>query len=315
MKRFIKKLLAFSFLILALLITLQLLLSFKIKGKTIYGQDNLDQTANINADVVFLGSSRCWKHFDPVFFDTTFHVKSANLGVDGHEELTMMIVRFKNYLSKNLPPKFVVINIDPVCVGGSFEKLESVTMKNFYAGYAFMPDEKNLDVLNYFEFNFYERNIPLYAAFKYNIITDCFRRHPMATNYLKYGYDRRDETWDTLSHPIGSIQKYPFDSTQERGVVWALDSLKKLCIQNNSKLLCIQTPFYKIVDCQVSTPRITQMCAREKIPFIDTNIPAISDSLGNFWDDFHLNTTGVRKLNNTLSKDSVFVSFLDVNKR
>jgi hypothetical protein len=309
MKRFIKKLLAFSFTILAILTVLQLLLSFKIKGKTLYGQDNLDQTANINADAVFLGSSRCWKHFDPIFFDSTFHIKSANLGVDGHPELTMAIVRLQNYLSKNKPPKFVVLNMDPINCSGSFDNSEFFTVKNAFARYAFMPEKNNQPFLNYFKFNFFERTVPLLAFFKYNIVIDCFVNHADAANYLKYGYDKQDEHWDTVAVPL-QPQKFDFNSVQEKSVVWALDSLKKLCTQNNTKLICIQTPLYKVLDCSVSTPRIAKLCATEQIPFIDANIASINDNINNFYNHEHLNSTGVCKLNDFFAKDSVLISLL-----
>lgn len=139
MHRFIKKIVLFVFVCLAPLALIQAIVSYRIKDRILYVSDNLDQTVNINADLVFLGSSRCCSHFDPVFFDTTFHLKSANIGVDGHSELTMTIIRFKNYLSKNKAPKFVIVNFDPLVDAGSLQKLPTCSKSHGTPGMPSCP--------------------------------------------------------------------------------------------------------------------------------------------------------------------------------
>src|SRR4051812_7370810 len=172
MSVFIKRMLLFLLSVILLITILQAIISIRISGKTVNGHDNLETTSNINADLVFLGSSRCWDHFDPKFFDTTYHLKSLNIGVDGHSEISMAIVRLKDYLSRNKPPQKAVLSFDPFMSGGSNYNTNFVHKDNF-ARYAFLPSKKDLLIIDYFHFNFYERYIPLYAMFKYKRIADA----------------------------------------------------------------------------------------------------------------------------------------------
>jgi hypothetical protein len=311
MKRFIKKIILFAFICLAPLTLVQVIVSYRIRDRILYGSDNLDQTSNINADLVFLGSSRCCSHFDPAFFDTNFHLKSANIGVDGHSELAMAIIRFKNYLSKNKAPKFVIINFDPLCDAGSFTNTTNLFEKPWYARYAFMPGKNNLPFVNYFKFDAVEKYVPLYALCKYKILKDCFTiTEPTAQ--AKFGYNRHDEPWDTIDNPISSIGKKSFiNSSSEKSTASMLDSLNRLCLENHSKLLCIQTPMYKAVWDSAAFVQTRKICSDLNIPYIDANASAIGNDIENFYNVFHMNTNGVRKMNTILAADSTLTSFLD----
>src|SRR6187431_1121144 len=105
MKQFLKNTILFAMLLIGIVFLIQIAISFRIKGKTVTGYDTLEQTSNVNADLVFMGSSRCWAHLDPKFFEENYHLKSVNIGMNGHSDLMASTLRLENYLAKNKAPK------------------------------------------------------------------------------------------------------------------------------------------------------------------------------------------------------------------
>lgn len=288
---------------------IQLIISLRISGKMIRGHDNLEQTSNKNADLVFLGSSRCWAHFDPHFFDSAFNMKSINLGVDGHSEVSMVITRLKDYLTRNKPPRFAIFNFDPFLSSGSETHNTNFVFKNDFARYSFFPKKKNLPVLNYFQFDLYEKYIPLYSVFKYKLLNDCLFSEN-TSNYIKNGYEVHDENWDTIKKPVTDIMKTFFlPKDQVPALTNSLDELNKLCANNNIKLLCIQTPVYKVIYDEEAFKNTRSICRTLGIPFIDANKENMRNNINFFYNSNHLNKKGVGEMNRFLSSDSLLVSF------
>jgi hypothetical protein len=310
MKKFIKNITSFSILAITLIYIIQIIISLKIKGKIIMGHDNLEQASNINADLVFIGSSRCWVHFDPFFFDTTFNLKSVNIGVDGHSEISMAIVRLSDYLSRNKTPKFVIFSFDPLIYAGSFKNNTNYVHKNAFAKYAFFPSKKNLPIVDFFQFNLYEKYIPLYAILKYKNLSFILSSD-YTNDWTKFRYEMHQERWDTTKIPVTDIIKKAYFKKSEVGLISkALDSLKKLCQVNNAQLLCIQTPVYKIAQDDSSFSETKNICFNLNIPFIDANKEYIRNNISYFYNSDHLNKLGVDQLNNLLKNDTLLKSFL-----
>ena len=307
MKTFIKNTIIFSLFIIFVGILLQVVISLKIRNESLNEIDNLEQTANVNADLVFLGSSRSWVHFEPSFFDKTFKIQSVNIGVNGHTEIAMAILRLKNYLSKNNPPKFAVLSFDPFVNAGSEKNNSNFCDKNIYARYSFFPDKKNLDFVNYFKFDSSEKYIPLYALFKYKILDDCLSKPQKYSSDCNHIVDKK---WDTIHNPITSRMKENcFPKTQMENVTNSLSELNKLCKKNNIKLLCIQTPVYKSIYDETAFENTTVICKNLNIPFIDINIKPLRNNINYFYSPTHLNKVGVIQMNQLLKKDSTLISF------
>lgn len=309
MKRFIKRLLIFISFTIIIVIVSQIIISIRISGKMVKGSDNLGKTSNINADLVFLGSSRCWVHFDPHFFDTTYNLKSVNLGVDGHSEMSMAIVRLQTYLLKNKPPKFVVLSFDPLMYSGDFINNSNFSHKDDFATYAFMTNKDNLLLVDYFNFTKFEKYLPLYAVFKYQLLLNSIFLNN--NNRFKLtGYQHNTGTWDiALNPPPKKIEDHIFEQDKIANITNALDSLKKLCFKNKIKLMCIQTPIYKI---NLDNPKFItakDICNNLNIPFINANKDFISNNINCFYNTNHLNVFGVNQMNTFLKQDSALADF------
>lgn len=301
---------AFVFFSAILLIVLQVVISFRIKGKTVRGHDNLEQTADLNANLVFLGSSRCWSHFDPVFFDSVFHLKCVNIGVDGHSEISMAIIRLNDYLSRNKTPEYAIMSFDPFINPGSQTNNRNFVHKDDFARYAFLPNKKDQPIVNYFRFSFGEKYIPLYAIFKYKMLKDCITLKN-TDNYMQYGYERHDENWDTIASPVtDSTKKFYFDDSDIGDISKALGTLNRLCMKNHIKLICLQTPVYSSCYNELKFSTTRMICESNHIPFIDVNKEEIRNNIGFFYNSNHLNTKGIAKMNSLLRNDPQLNAFL-----
>ena len=313
MRKFLKNIACFGMLLLFAVTTVQLGISFKIKYKNLRANDNLEQTSNVNADLVLIGSSRAWAHFDPAFFDSIFQVKAVNIGVSGHSEIPLAVIRLKNYLESNKPPKFAIFNFDPFASADFGNTKDNFVLKNDYARYAFLPEAKDVPLLDYFKFTTAEKYVPLYAIFKYKLLEDCI--FPKKENYYtRYGYEKNDENWDTIAKPVTAVmKKHFFKETEVPEITKALSELKTLCDEKNIHLLCIQTPVYKVVYNKEVFSGTKNIAAKLQIPFVDANVAYIRNDIRFFYNSNHLNTKGVNALNGLLEKDSLVRKFFKTN--
>ena len=309
MKAFIKNTVRFSLFVIFIAFLLQAIISLKIRNESLNEIDNLEQTANVNADLVFLGSSRCWVQFDPSFFDKHFKIKSVNIGINGHSELAITILRLKNYLSKNKPPKFAIFSFDPLMSAESEADNSNFCDKDIYARYSFFPNKENLDFVNYFKFDPSEKYIPLYALFKYKMLDDCLSETQEYNRDCNHIVDRK---WDTIYNPITDrVKEYYFPKTQMENVTNSLGELNRLCQKNNIKLLCIQTPVYKAIYDESAFKNTAVICKRLNIPFIDINTEFFRNNITYFYSPTHLNKDGVEQMNQLFKKEATLLSFLN----
>ena len=312
MKKFLKNSALFLTFTIVIICLLQAAISLRIKNKTVTGYDNWDTTSNANADLVLLGSSRCWAHFDPTFFKENYHLKTVNIGVNGHSELTASILRLENYLAKNKAPKFAILSFDPLTTSGSFDDNNNFTNKDNYARFAFMPSEENHDLVAYFKFDVYEKFIPLYALFKYRLFQDCITLKN--SNIFKEGFEQNDEKWDTIKYPVSDVMKKHFvKSTEINAVKKRLNALKLLCQKNKIQLIGIQTPVYKILYNQGLFDKSAEICKSVGIPFIDVSTSPIRYNIANFYNSTHLNKNGIIEMNKLLKNETELNTIFKIN--
>lgn len=312
MKQFFKNSALFALLLIGITLLIQIAVSYRIKGKTVTGYDTLELTSNGNADLVFMGSSRCWAHFDPHFFEETFQLKSVNIGMNGHSDLMASRLRLQNYLAKNKAPKFVLLNIDPFISAGSLEHNTKMVNKNDYARFAFFPKKEDQLFMDYFQFDTAERYIPLYALFKYQLFIDCLTLNK--SNAFPRGFELNDEQWDTIKYPISDInKKYFFKSNELPSITQALQELYDLCRKNNICLIAIETPVYQITYDAVAFERPKTICQKLNIPFIHANYESIRNKTDFFYNAIHLNKKGVQEMNKRLKNEKELNTILKIN--
>ena len=311
MKIFLIKVILVSVFTFLLILLLQIVLFLRTNKKLRTGHDNLDITTDVNSELVLMGSSRCRSHFDPVFFENEFNLKSINIGVDGHSELSMIYVRLMDYLKNNSPPKYAILSIDPFTSAGDISKKSANTVnKDAFARYAYAPLNDDWETINYLGFNTWEKYVPLYAIFKYKQLSNSLYQNN-SEQYLKYGYDRHDNYWNILKNPVNNEMQNNYQiSRQSSKVKKALSQLNDLCSAKGIKLICIQTPVYKSIFDRNSFNIAKTICADLDITYIDANYNSIRIEIKNFYNSNHLNLNGVTEMNNKLKGEQKLIKVL-----
>ena len=84
MKKFLYKILLFTFLVLVCAFGLDFFLSYRLRQNKnrMYAAWNQVYNDSISYDLVINGSSRAWTQYNPVIIDSILGVNSFNLGID-----------------------------------------------------------------------------------------------------------------------------------------------------------------------------------------------------------------------------------------
>jgi hypothetical protein len=315
MRHFLIRLVGFGIILLLVALGLQLLLDLRIRSRSVTGHDNLGLTGDAYNELVFLGSSRCYAQFSPSLFEKALGIHAANLGIDGHSELTMHFLRLENYLAGNAPPKIAVLNFDPLIAAGSLDSNSNFVGKDHFARYAFLPSAANAPILRYFGFNWIERDIPLYAILRYQLFEDCITL-PYDKAWKTHRYNYNDAQWDTLSEPIAGqvgLRRFFFDTSAATigRIRTQLAGIDSLCRAHGTRLICVQTPVYKAVYDPVRFSYPEKICSDLRIPFFDLNKDALDDDVHNFYNADHLNTTGVARMTAELLSYPSFLHYFE----
>jgi hypothetical protein len=316
MKKFVVKMAAFIFILLVVSTLLQLAISYRIKNRTTTGHDNFHIIRGEKNDIVFLGSSRCLEHYDPRIFEDSLGIKAINLGVNGHSDMTMQIMRLQYYLVRNAPPKVAVLNFDPMTVPGAYSIDKNVFFieKNYFSRYAFLPQNEDDLIARYFRFNLAERYIPLYALMRYKLVYDCIRMNRLDA-WVRVGYEKHDESWDTLGNPPNRklfFDYYSFFKDRENNdtIKARLQVMRQLCDDHHIKLVCVQTPVNKAIYEKEAFDLPAKMCADLGITFIDIDEESIRNDMHNFANANHMNTKGVQATMKLLVKNKDIIAAL-----
>lgn len=74
--------------------------------------NDIHNRSNLDNDLVLIGASSCWAHYNPRVMDSILNISTYNLGIDGHPWYPCQPLRYDTYSRYTLTPKYVVINID-----------------------------------------------------------------------------------------------------------------------------------------------------------------------------------------------------------
>jgi hypothetical protein len=295
-------------------LTVQLAISAHIKGKTISGHDHLTVYSGRKFDVLFLGSSRTADHFIPRVFQEQLGLSSLNMGGIGHADIPNFILKWKYFLLCHPAPRYVVMNLDLATVDGPLEFSENrnYVAKHYFSRYAFISEEHNIMVNDYFGFNITERYMPLYAILRYKMFANCITQKD-GKEWMKNGYLAQTGVWkyDPTNTADVMYRQYADTFTMRyHQIKEQLSHLNKLCMTNGAKLICVNTPLYHKAFLNRGFELPGKMCAELNIPFIDMHAHAMTENVQYFSDVQHLNSKGADIFCKQLCADSTFLKWL-----
>lgn len=313
MKRFLLRILKFSIISYILLWCMQLSVDYGLRQSkdALYYDWNKANDGDINADIVFFGSSRALKHFDPKIFDTRLDVYSYNLGENG-VPFDIQTVKRNVYLNNNTLPKLLVFNVDL----GSLAKGKELFKKQQYLPFYTLG---NAQCLSEFDDNIWlEYMMPMY---KYRENLDLIKMSFLAyletnkDNVQTYkGYHGSNQSWNGKFEERKKIlngKGFDYSHVDFKDRTLFFRNLLEELNRYNTEVLFVWAPEY--IERQelegelfVKAKKMVEEEIRrfESVRFLDFTNDTICNSKTYFYDSYHLNKNGATIFSNQLA-DSI----------
>lgn len=309
-KLFLKKALLFVGLPLLVLSSLQFFADRGLRRSCsfLYTEWNDLVNGRINADLLVLGSSRAWVHVSPRVLDSSFHLNSYNLGLDGYNFL-MQNYRFKLYLEHNKKPAYIIQTLETNSLA------RRTTLLNYQQFIPYLNEPLVREAVGYYKgMDFKDMYIP---GYKYRSDADTamlglrtyFSGDQGACVNTKYkGFLSSDESWDgeferfVAGHPKGIREKV--DSL----TLHRFDAFLSFCAAQKIRVILVYPPEYHgirpyILNRDSIIGIYSSFATRYRLPFLDYSADSLCFDKSNFYNSQHLNTRGVNRFNSLLAKD------------
>ncbi len=296
MKRFLLKIISFTFLVLCLMSILDICISSHLRTNTarIFAGLNYVYNDSTYHDVIINGNSRARVQYNPKILDTILHVNSFNLGIDG-SNINRQIPKFNKYAEKHGYPKCLIQNIDLFTMNPTFGY-----EREQYFPYFFYDRGLLNDVDRYENFSFMEKTIPgyRYVGFIQSVLTK------MEYVHLYKGYEAKESHWNgALFAEISEID-YNYDSV----LLNKFNTFIEEVILQGTKVIFVYAPIYNKVNtkcCNINEMHQMYQNVANKfdIPILDYNdIPMCYDTTY-FYNATHLNRMGAELFTTKLAHD------------
>lgn len=322
MKQFIVKCCKVGFLFYLLLWLIQIVIDTGLRQSeddTYYNWNKL-YNGEINADILFLGSSRTLKHYNPQIFDEKLNVYSYNLGSNG-SAFDIQKIKRNAYLRNNSKPELIVLNVD---IGSLSKSSEIYNKKQFLPYYSLKnyKDMSNIDASVFYEYLFpmskYRENFDLISL----SVKSLIGIEEKNLNTIK-GFSGSNQKWNnSFENRLKELNGKKFDYSKfnykERLSFFETEVLD--INQSKIPLLLVWAPEYvgrqylesDILD---KTIRDVKNVANkyDGVEFIDFTKDSICYDTYYFYNSYHLNKIGATKFSNMVS-DSINKYFKKVKK-
>lgn len=241
-----------------------------------------------NVDILFLGSSRSYRHYDPRIFSKNGY-SSFNLGSSAQTFLQTEIL-VKRYLD-SLSPQFVVLDIDSGMFSSDGIESSFDLISNDYNNwdtFILSLKLKNIKVINTWIY-------AIYKEYFFNSLMDKEEEIKGLDKYIAGGYVERELTTRTVMK--GIAQNWKFDEKQWQAFVVIIDYLKN----SNSKLIVLHSPKQGNFEYYLDD-KLRKFFDTNNVHFYNYNkLDFINDSI-HFYDASHMNQKGVNLYNNFILK-------------
>lgn len=160
MRKFIEKCLSFGLLVLSIATALDYMISMGLRRTDCYRYQVFNDIFNENLkyDVLIMGNSRGFSHFNPRIIDSICHVNSYGLGLGGYP-INAQIAEYHCYKAHNGIPKLIVQQVDFVTLNMMTDIRHQHDSERFFPTVYDKFMRKELIQLGY---GFWELYCPLY---------------------------------------------------------------------------------------------------------------------------------------------------------
>jgi hypothetical protein len=310
MKKFVISCLIFAIPILLLAYPIDFFLSTLLKKTHVKtGEFEVSEDIylhKIKSDLIIIGSSRAWTHFDSEILEKELKNATYNLGIDGHK-FRLQLLRYQEFIKHNPAPKEIILSIEAT----SFEKRNVL-----YKGEQFLPYMLNNDSIQkylktYDGFENSDFKIPLIRYIGQDQVTRIILMNLIQNlqgkgNYRIKGYRGQDKTWN---NDFEKAKKENPDYVIEidREVISIFCDFIASCKAKNIAVYMVYSPEYiegqnYVINRAKMMTIFDSIANQYEIPLIDYSNHPISFDKQYFYNASHMNITGAKLFSQDLGK-------------
>ena len=250
------------------------------------------------------GSSRAWLQISTKAMDSSLHINSYNLGMDGYNFL-MQYYRFKLYQAHNKKPACIIQNVDTM----TLDRRDDLYDLEQFLPYLDVPLIK--EAAGFYDgFEYIDYLVPS-AKYRHSKISEFLAikgyLHPYATGKYK-GFLARDSKWDDSFSKFKSSNPAAVTAKVDPFTNKLFNDFASYCKINHITLVLVWTPEYIEAQRLITNRKdivsiFKEYSKKYGITFLDYSDSYISYDTKYFYNSQHLNARGVDAFNKILISD------------
>lgn len=195
----------------------------------------------LQSEVLIMGNSRAFSHFNPRIIDSICGTDSYNLGIGGYP-INIQLAEYHCYKAHNKKPQLIVHQVDISTLKVMYDVRHQHNSERFFPS---VYDRTMRRELHHWGYGVLELYCPMYRYIGYReIVKNGFNEFFSISHYVDWpaykGFGPEEGVWDgTKASKIDSIEG-AFDTDAQ---VQFEDYLKE-CKKEGIKVLLVNSPFY-----------------------------------------------------------------------
>lgn len=202
----------------------------------IYNGNNMDN------DLVILGASSCWAHYNPAILDSILGINTYNLGIDGHPWFPCQPLRYNTYARYSRRPSLVLINID---MGTFNSPLPEPYEREQFFPFFWQDDSLISQVKDEKEISLMERYCPLWRYIGYREEIECgvssfFGKKHFEDDGVYKGHRGNEYKWDRAS--LNTMDSITLN--YDKSVIDSFIAFVRILQADGQNVILVKTPIY-----------------------------------------------------------------------
>lgn len=299
MKQFCVKLLIFSIGVYLICAIIDLKMTENIRHSQVREYQIWEDIFNsrITADMVVLGSSRAYAHYNPEIFDSILNTDFYNLGLNG-KLIDLDIFRYHQYKKcNNRQPQYILWDIMPF----SFDFSEGYGDEQFMA-YIWNNDIWKEIHNSRHDITWFDRLVPLLRYWRKNMI----HTYPNAVMQVYKGYRKEYTPFD--SEELNQIRDNSLKCNYNRKAIHLFESTLEEMKKDGSEIILLFSPLYykgqqKYCELNTFIDTVSNIASRHNCLFLNHLPSTINEDSTLFKNATHLNSIGADMFSARLAND------------
>ena len=265
--------------------------------------------SRITAEIVVLGSSRAYAHYNPEVFDSLLKTDFYNLGLNG-KLVDMDIFRYQQYKKyKNHQPKYVLWDIMP----STFEYSGGYDDEQFMA-YIWNKDIWEVIHKPRHDITYFDRFIPLLRYWRKNMI----HSYPNAVMQVYKGYRKEYSPFNPKELEL--LKDNSILCNYNRNAIYSFEKTIEEMQEDGSKIVLVFSPLYiegqkKYANLNVFIDTVSNIASRHSCIFLNYLSSSINIDSTLFKNATHLNDRGADIFSTRLSNDMDSIWNQEINNK